>query len=104
MATAITSHIWLDERGVAWIDDTNLKVLEIALETLAHGFSPEEVRHQHYGQLSLAQIHAALAYYYDHKAGLDAEMQRQRQEYEKLRAQTLDSPGRRRLRARGKLP
>lgn len=104
MATAVTSHVWLDERGVAWIDDTNLKVLEIAQETLAHGFSPEEIRYQHYGQLSLAQIHAALAYYYDHKAGLDAEIERQRQEYESLRAQALDSPGRKRLRALGKLP
>lgn len=102
MATAVTmSHIWLDERGVAWIGDTNMKVIEIAMEMRAHGSSPEEIRYQHYNGLSLAEIHSALAYYYDHQAELDAEIERQRKEYERLWAQNLDSPVRRRLRAMG---
>jgi hypothetical protein len=29
----MTSHVWLDERGVAWLDDTNVKVVEVALDS-----------------------------------------------------------------------
>jgi uncharacterized protein (DUF433 family) len=61
----------LDERGVAWLDDTNVKVVEVVLEHLAHGASPEEIRDQHRGYMTLAQIHAALSYYYDNQPALD---------------------------------
>src|SRR6266403_4752424 len=75
MPTVTATHIWLDDRGVAWIDQTNVKVIEVVLDKLAHGSSPEEMHFQ-YPHLSLAQIHAALAYYYDHQSELDAEIQR----------------------------
>src|SRR3989442_15289831 len=102
MAPVTTSHIWLDARGVAWIDDTNVKVIEVAMEKRATGMTPEEMEFQHYGNLSLSQIHAALAYYHDHEAEFDAEIQRQARDYDARRAQTLESPGRKRLRAHGK--
>jgi uncharacterized protein (DUF433 family) len=38
-----------------------------SLDHLAYGWSPEEMHYQH-PPLSLAQIHAALAYYFDHQA------------------------------------
>jgi hypothetical protein len=38
------------------------------------------LQHPH---LSLAQVHAAFAYYYDHQEGLDAELQRR---YERAQA------------------
>ena len=60
MPVSTTAHIRLDDRGVAWIDDTNTKVIEVALDMIAHGWSPEEIHFQH-AHLSLAQIHAALA-------------------------------------------
>ena len=103
MPTMVTAHIYLDERGVAWIDDTNVKVIEVVLDKLAHGSSPEEIHFQ-YPDLSLAQIHAALSYYYDHQQAFDAAIERQLQEVEALAAQAGDSPVRRRLRAMGKLP
>lgn len=53
--------------------------------------------------ISLAQIHAALSYYYDHQDELDAEIAGQMQEYEELRAQAENSPLRQKLRALGKL-
>jgi uncharacterized protein (DUF433 family) len=100
-----TAHIWLDAEGRAWIDDTNVKVIEVVLDRLAYGGSPEEIHHQHYGHLSLAQIHAALAYYYDHQAEFDAEIERQVREVEQLRmAQGQDTPVHRKLREVGKLP
>jgi uncharacterized protein (DUF433 family) len=98
-----TAHIHLDDRGRAWIDHTNTKVIEVVLDKLAHGASPEEIHFQHV-HLSMAQIHAALSYYYDHQAEFDAEIERQLQEYDALRASVEDSPIRKRLRALGKLP
>ena len=74
MSTA-TTHINLDETGVAWIDDTNVKVVEVVTDKLAYDSSPEEI-HDQYPHLSMGQIHAALAYYYDHQAELDEEIQR----------------------------
>lgn len=58
------SQIARDERGVAWVDDTNVKVMELVLSHLAYGWSAETL-HEQFPHLSLAQTHAALAYYYD---------------------------------------
>ena len=91
------AHIRIDDRGVAWVDDTNTKVIEVVLDMVAHGWSPEEIHFQH-AHLSLAQIHAALGYYYDHKAEMDAQIQRSAHELEKLRAQAGESPIRKRWR------
>jgi uncharacterized protein (DUF433 family) len=102
MALTPTAHIHLDGAGVAWIDDTNVKVIEVILDKLAHGSSPEEM-HLQYPHLSLAQIHAALSYYYDHQQGFDAAIEEQLRRVEALAAQAGDSPVRRRLRALGKL-
>ena len=98
-----TAHIVLDERGRGWIDDTNVKVIEVVLDKIGWGWSPEEI-HDAHPHLSLAQIHAALSYYYDHRAEYDAEIEHQLREYEQLRAANLDSPIRRKLRELGKLP
>jgi uncharacterized protein (DUF433 family) len=103
MTPATPNDIRLDDRGVAWIGDTNVKVLEVALELLAHGCRPEEIQEQHQGHLTLAQIYAALAWYYAHREEMDADIQRQVQHFDQLRSQTLDSPGRQRLRRLGKL-
>ena len=40
-----------------------MKVTEVVLDKIAYGWSPEEIHFQH-PHLSLAQIHAALTYYY----------------------------------------
>jgi len=103
MSTIDAAHIQLDTEGVAWIDNTKVKVIEVVLDKLAHGSSPEEMHFQ-YPHLSLAQIHAALAYYYDHQVELDAEIKRRRQEVNDLAAQEANSPLRQRLRTLGKLP
>ena len=87
---------------VAWIDERNTKVVEVVLDMIAHGWSPEEIHFQH-AHLSLAQIHAALGYYYDHKTEMDAHIKRSAQEVERLRAQAGESPLRKRLREMGKL-
>lgn len=47
--------IWLDKKGYAWIDDANVKVIDIALSHLAYGWSAEAIHEQH-PHLSLAQM------------------------------------------------
>jgi uncharacterized protein (DUF433 family) len=103
MPTTATAHIWLDNRGVAWIDQTNTKVIEVALDMIAHGWSPEEIHFQH-PHLSLAQIHAALGFYYDHREELETQVQRSLREIEALRTQAGESPLQKRLRETGALP
>ena len=103
MTTVQTSHIVLDERGRAWVEGTNTKVVEIVLDKLAYGWSPEEIHRQH-PHLPLAKIHAAFAYYYDHQGEIDADIERQEREFDELKASAGDSPLRKRLRAMGKLP
>jgi hypothetical protein len=43
MSITETGHIVLDDRGIPWIDGTNVKVIEVVLDKLAHGSSPEEM-------------------------------------------------------------
>jgi len=95
-------HVKTDGQGIAWIDETNVKVIEVVVARLAHGWSPEEIHFQH-PHLSLAQIHAALAYYYDHQAEMDEEVERQLRETDALAAASFDSPLRRRLREADRL-
>jgi len=103
MSTVAHSLIELDEQGVAWISGTKVKVIEVALDKLAHGSSPEEMHFQ-YPHLSLAQIHAALSYYYAHQKELDAEIQRRWQEVNELAAREANSPLQQRLRELGRRP
>ena len=92
----LQNHIFLDERGVAWVDDTNTKVIEIVKDTLAYGWSPEELHFQH-PHLSLAQIHAALAHYYDNQEAFDTQIAAQLVAFDQRRAASFHSPMRQRL-------
>ena len=101
MATAeIISHIQMDKEGRAWVDDTRVKVIEVATDHLAYGWSAEEIHRQHPG-LSLAQVHAALAFYYDHQLEFDSAIAESVASTEKFAKGSRDSPGRRKLRAMG---
>src|SRR5205085_8866576 len=96
--TGITSsHIVLDERGRPWIAGTQTKVIEVVLDKLAYGWSPEEMHRQH-PHLSMGQIHAALAYYYEHESDIDTQIEKDWHEVNELAARQPDSPLRQRLR------
>ncbi|MCC6536449.1 MAG: DUF433 domain-containing protein [Bryobacterales bacterium] len=73
MTATFAAQIEIDARGVAWLAGTKVKVVEVVLDKLAHGWSPEEIHFQH-PHLSLAQIHGALTFYYEHQAEMDAEI------------------------------
>ncbi len=74
-----TEIIHLDERSVAWIADTNTKVVEVVLDHV-QGQSPEQI-HAEYPHLSLAQIRAAVAYYAEHTQEIDTLMQQWQERY-----------------------
>jgi uncharacterized protein (DUF433 family) len=96
MSTVATAHIEIDENGVAWIDNTRVKVVEVVIDKIVHGSSPEELHFQ-YPHLSLAQVHAALAYYYDNQTALDAEIDRRWREADELAQKISDPPLRQKL-------
>jgi uncharacterized protein (DUF433 family) len=92
----VKNHVVIDESGVAWISGANTKVIQVVLDKLAYGWSAEEIHFQH-PHLSLAQIHSALAYYYENKNELDAEIERQSQEAEALKPRLINPALRRKL-------
>ncbi|MFN0106203.1 MAG: DUF433 domain-containing protein [Bryobacteraceae bacterium] len=98
MTTVFTTQIEIDANGVAWIGGTRVKVIEVIVERMAHGWSPEEVHFQH-PHLSLAQIHGALTYYYENQEEIDAQIQRRLHEADQLASSVSDPEFRRRMRS-----
>ncbi len=93
-----TAHIHLDEHGRPWLDDTNTKVIEVVLDHLGYGWNAEAIQENH-PHLSLAQVYAALAWYYDHQAQMDAEIGQQEVRLHALRDSAKPSPLQRRAAA-----
>ena len=96
MTAVFATQIEIDDRGIAWIGGTNVKVVEVVLDKIAYGWSPEEIHFQH-PHLSLAQIHAALTYYYENQTHMDAQIRRGLEESAKLESEVSDPDLRRKL-------
>jgi len=101
MTSAATAyrHIVLDDQGVPWIEGLNTKVVELIAEVKAYGWSPEELAFQH-PQISLAQVHSALAYYWDHRSEVEADLNRRETEARRIEAEAGEHPLVGKLRAR----
>jgi uncharacterized protein (DUF433 family) len=100
MATVSYAHIELNVGGEPIIAGTRIKVRMIALDRIAHGWDAEEIQ-RHHPDLSLGQVHSALAYYYDHKEEMDRAIEDRHERAAQLRAGAGESPGRRKLREQG---
>lgn len=74
------------------------RVAMIVVDNQGRGWSAEEIVHQ-YPYLSLAEVHAALTYYHDHREEIDREIESEDAEVERLRLSTPESPLLKRLRA-----
>ena len=103
MATVSYAHIEPNAEGEPIIAGTRIKVRMIALDRIAHGWDAEGIQ-RHHPELSLGQIHSALAYYFDHKQEMDRDIADRHERATRLRAAAGESPGRRKLRERGMLP
>jgi len=74
------------------------RVAMVVMDYQGRGWSPEEIVRQ-YRYLTLAEVHAALGYYHDHREEIDREIEAESDEVERLRRSTPESPLLRRLRA-----
>ncbi|HLJ53481.1 MAG TPA: DUF433 domain-containing protein [Chthonomonadaceae bacterium] len=99
MVDAPTNLISLNERGVAYITGTRMKVAEIVRETTKLAYSPEEVLEAH-PHLTLSQVHAALSYYYSHRDEIDAFQREQDSYFEEFCEQNEPRVSRKELEAR----
>jgi uncharacterized protein (DUF433 family) len=73
-AKIVFSHITKDPKvcgGKACIDGTRITVKDVVC-LHEEGKAPEQMLHAFGTSLTLGQVHAALAYYYDHKEEIDA--------------------------------
>ena len=93
-------HIVLDETQIPIIAGTAMKVIELVLDHLAYGWSPAELHFQH-PYLTMGQVHSALAYYWDHKAELDHDIERRLQSIEQIQQTTKPVPLIERLKSTG---
>ena len=75
----------IDDSGRrAVVSGTDIKVSQIASEVEHRGMTPDEIVEAH-PHLTLADVHAALAYYYDHQDVIRAEWQEARELIASLR-------------------
>ncbi|MBO3459778.1 DUF433 domain-containing protein [Aetokthonos hydrillicola Thurmond2011] len=93
-------HILVDEHNVPFIEGSSMKIVELVTSVHAYGWSPEELHFQ-YPHLSMSQIYSALAYYWEHKEEIDADMKRRFDYAERLRKEAGESPLAKRLRTQG---
>jgi uncharacterized protein (DUF433 family) len=86
MSVMVTSyeHVVMGEDQVPIIEGTTTKVVELVMERMAYGWSPEEIHLQH-PYLSLGQIYSAMAYYWDHREELDKDIERRFKYADELR-------------------
>jgi len=103
-SAAATAHIVIDDQGRACVDGTPFRVEQLAIEHTAYGWTAEEIYVQHYRRLTPAQIHAALAFYYDHQSEFDDQIRRDDEAIERLRSDAGASPFATRMSREGRLP
>jgi uncharacterized protein (DUF433 family) len=93
-------HIQLTEDNVPFIKDTNMKVVELILNQIAYGWSPEELHFQH-PHLSMGQIYSALAYYWDHQDQLEEEIESRLARVNRIKHSVKPTSLKKRLQAKG---
>ena len=97
-------HILKTERTSARLERMpRIRVSQIVIDYLNHGWSADEIC-IHYPHLKLAEIHAAMTYYFDHQPEIDAEIEAEQKLIASARSNANPTPFELRLRAQGVLP
>lgn len=90
-ATIVYSHITKDPEvcgGRACIDGTRIRVVDIAC-LQREGHAPERML-EVYPSLNLAQVHAALSYYYANPQEIESALQEDREVAERIESDRAD--------------
>src|SRR5438132_9732357 len=75
MSMTVYPHIVKEPGSVARLESQpRTRVAMIVMDYIARGLGPEDLV-RHYPYLKLSEVHAAMTYYYDHRAEVDAEIQ-----------------------------
>jgi uncharacterized protein (DUF433 family) len=75
--------------GRPCIAGTGLEVSTIATARIVHNRTPEEIASDY--EISLAEVHAALSYYYAHKEKIDASIRERHKIAQELKEQLIAS-------------
>jgi uncharacterized protein (DUF433 family) len=97
MTPVLETHIYRDEQGRACVKRAGVKVREIIENLEAYKCTPSELI-RHFPHLMLAEVHAALTYYYDHRMEIDDVIRKGREFEAELRASTPEAPATKRVR------
>jgi uncharacterized protein (DUF433 family) len=87
MAQIASEHIESNPQrcgGRPCIVGTRIRVQDIYVWHELQGRSPEEIVTD-FNQLSLADVHAALSYYHDHRQAIEADVRAERDEADRLK-------------------
>src|SRR5438105_6561323 len=105
MAVGVTyPHVLKIEGSPAHLERLpRIRIAQIVVDYLNHGWSADEIC-IHYPHLKLAEVHSAMAYYFDHQAEIDGEIQQEQKLIENSRESVKPTPVELRLRAQGLLP
>jgi|SRR5579883_631552 len=95
--------IIVDPKKGPRIAGSRIKVADIAIEGTRHRRSPAEIQQAH-AHLSLAQICAALLYYYEHQDEIEESIADSARYAEQMRAEAGPSPFERRMKTEGRIP
>jgi uncharacterized protein (DUF433 family) len=99
MSQIPVERIAIDSKGIARIAGSRSKVSQIAIDH--RQMSPEEIVEQ-YPHLTLADVHAAIAYYYEHREQIDREIEQGQRIVEELRPRLENQDLMTKLRQRAK--
>lgn len=77
--------------GKPCIAGTRIRVWDIYIAHEVRGESPDEITAQ-YPSITLADVHAALAYYWDNREAIDQQMKEADEYVEKMKAATGPGP------------
>lgn len=77
--------------GRPCIKGTGLRVTDVVMAHLFHRLSPSEIAADY--DISLAAVHAALSYYYEHKEELDIDLRRQVNQARRAKEENLGGRG-----------
>jgi uncharacterized protein (DUF433 family) len=76
-------HVILNEHGSPVLEPSGFKINFLVRDHVQRGLDAQQLL-ELYPHLTLGQIHSALAYYWDHQASMDAALETDRLETERL--------------------